>query len=419
MIAASRHIAAAAALTFMASAAQAELAPLEPYQMVRSLQLLQDRIADGDHAALPMQRKLIELIDGRLLSTRPSDYEDKRNFRALLVYAMSGGNPRTVASIISKLPLDGTDARISTGIIEYLRGQFGDATNALKDVDPRNIETEVAAFLALVKGSIIASEDPAASLEYLDLARVIGPGTLVEEAALRRSIALAISQSDAERFLRACEQYVRRFLASPYATQFADAFVDGVTGLEANIDLENVAGIIGAMNHEQAKVTYLRLARRAAIDQLTGLLQFARSGLEALAAEVGNEADPRAVLYSTVATVTTEDVDAVRARLESIDSRRLSAGDRMLLDAAFRVLDEVSVLPEARRPPQTPVARPASVEADEELMPLASEPDAETQPALVEPVSVDPPEQDESDAFIADMRSKLQSIDDMLQGPKE
>lgn len=415
MIAASRQLAIVAALSFAAAPAYAELAPLEPYQMVRSLQLLQDRIADGDHAALPMQRKLIELIDDRLLSTRPSDYEDKRNFRALLVYAMSGGNPRTVASIVTKLPLEGTDARISTGIIEYLRGQPGEAADALKDIDPRDIETEVAAFLALVKGSIVASEDPAQSLAYLDLARVIGPGTLVEEAALRRSIALAVSQHDAERFLRACEQYVRRFLASPYASQFADAFVDGTTDLGTIIDLESVSEIIGAMSQEQGKVIYLRLARRAAIDQLTDLLQFARSGLEKLAVEVGNEDDPRAVLYSTVATVTTEDVDAVRARLESIDSRRLSAGDRMLLDAAFQVLDEVSVLPDETIKPASiaPMAEP--------MMPMAdAAPEAAASNETINAPSPELPQDgNESDAFIADTRSKIQSIDDMLQGPKE
>ncbi|MCC0044674.1 MAG: chemotaxis protein [Brucellaceae bacterium] len=415
MIAASRQLAIVAAVTFAAAPACAELAPLEPYQMVRSLQLLQDRIADGDHAALPMQRKLIELIDDRLLSTRPSDYEDKRNFRALLVYAMSGGNPRTVASIVTKLPLEGTDARISTGIIEYLRGQPGEAADALKDIDPRDIETEVAAFLALVKGSIVASEDPAQSLAYLDLARVIGPGTLVEEAALRRSIALAVSQHDAERFLRACEQYVRRFLASPYASQFADAFVDGTTDLGTIIDLESVSEIIGAMSQEQGKVIYLRLARRAAIDQLTDLLQFARSGLEKLAVEVGNEDDPRAVLYSTVATVTTEDVDAVRARLESIDSRRLSAGDRMLLDAAFQVLDEVSVLPDETIKPASiaPMAEP--------MMPMAdAAPEAAASNETINAPSPELPQDgNESDAFIADTRSKIQSIDDMLQGPKE
>ena len=404
-----------AAMTFAASTARAEL---EPYQMVRSLQLLQDRIADGDHAALPMQRKLIELIDGRLKATSPADYDDKRNFRALLVYAMSGGNPRTVASIVTRLKLDGTDARVSTGIIEYLRGQHADAAMALKDVDPREIETEVAAFLALIKGSIVAADNPQQSLAYLDLARIIGPGTLVEEAALRRSIALSVSQKDIPRFLRACEQYVRRFLASPYASQFADAFVDGVTEFGDGIDLDSVAEVIAGMNREQGKVIYLRLARRAAIDQMTDLLQFARAGLENLAVEVGTEDDPRAILYSTVATVTTDDVDVVRARLQSIDSRRLSAGDRMLLDAAFQVLDEVSVLPETKTVPEAPAPQPTEPEVNEELMPLANEPDT---PQASEPTETTetPPALDEGDAFIADMRSKLQSIDDMLQGPKE
>ena len=39
---------------------------LEPFQLVRSLQLVQDRLANGDHAALPMQRKLLEMIDAKL-----------------------------------------------------------------------------------------------------------------------------------------------------------------------------------------------------------------------------------------------------------------------------------------------------------------------------------------------------------------
>ncbi|MFN3765804.1 MAG: hypothetical protein ACK4R3_09560 [Aliihoeflea sp.] len=39
----------------LAGAAAASSA-LQPFQMIRSLQLVQDRIANGDHAALPMQR---------------------------------------------------------------------------------------------------------------------------------------------------------------------------------------------------------------------------------------------------------------------------------------------------------------------------------------------------------------------------
>ena len=69
---------------------------MQPYQLVRSLQLVQDRIASGDHAALPMQGKLLEMIDPRLRRPTPQDFKDAKNFRALLVYGMSGGNPLTV-----------------------------------------------------------------------------------------------------------------------------------------------------------------------------------------------------------------------------------------------------------------------------------------------------------------------------------
>src|SRR5690606_5539628 len=59
---------------------------LQPYQMIRSLQLLQDGIADGDHADLPMQTRLLAIIDKRLKETAPEDFDDPRNLRALLVY---------------------------------------------------------------------------------------------------------------------------------------------------------------------------------------------------------------------------------------------------------------------------------------------------------------------------------------------
>ena len=77
----------------------------------------------------------------------------------------------------------------------------------------------------------------------LDRARLLAPGTLVEEAALRRSIAVAAKLGDAKRFLRLSEQYVRAYLRSPYASQFADAFVAGVVTLNATIDREAMVDV--------------------------------------------------------------------------------------------------------------------------------------------------------------------------------
>ncbi len=70
--------------------------------MVRSLQLVQDRIADGDHAALPMQKKLLEMIDKRLRTVDRDDMNEPRNFRRLLIYSMSGGNPTTLQAVLER-----------------------------------------------------------------------------------------------------------------------------------------------------------------------------------------------------------------------------------------------------------------------------------------------------------------------------
>ena len=83
-------------------------------------------------------------------------------------------------------------------------------------------------------------------------------------------------------FLFSCSQYVRRFLQSPYASQFADAFVAGVVALHENIDLAEVDEIVAGMEPEQQKVIYLRLARRAAIEGIPELTEYASAKADAV-----------------------------------------------------------------------------------------------------------------------------------------
>ncbi len=137
---------------------------LQPYQFVRSLQLIQDRIAAGDQAAMPMQAKLLELVDARLRDAGVDDFKDARNFRALLVYGMSGGNPVTVQAAISRLKLDGQDLAIAKGVINYLNGRPTGAIAALDPVDPMQLPADLGAFVALVKGSLLATDEPAYSM---------------------------------------------------------------------------------------------------------------------------------------------------------------------------------------------------------------------------------------------------------------
>ncbi|TGQ47026.1 chemotaxis protein MotC, partial [Mesorhizobium sp. M1C.F.Ca.ET.210.01.1.1] len=89
---------------------------------------------------------------------------------------------------------------IAKGVIGYLNGRPGEAIEALRPIDPMTQPSDLGAFLALVKGSLLATDQPTAALMLLDEAKLLSPGTLVEEAALRRSVGIAVTQGDAARF---------------------------------------------------------------------------------------------------------------------------------------------------------------------------------------------------------------------------
>ncbi len=332
--------------------------PLQPYQMVRSLQLVQDRLASGDHAALPMQNKLLEMADARFRASKPDDFKEPRNLRALLVYGMSGGNPVTVRGAAGRIQLDQTNQAIVDGILDYLGGQPGPAIAALQPIDPMTLSPDVGAFVALIKGSLLAIDDPVQALTLLDQARLLSPGTLVEEAALRRSVAIATTNGDAARFAQASTQYVERYLLSPYASQFADSFVAGVVTLHMALSQDKLADITSMMDTERERVIYLRIARRAAIDGLNDLSAFAST--KAIPQDKGatQADDPRAELYASLSSITSATVDDIRAKLKTIDRSRLSPSDRSLLDAAQQITQEVVAPPIPAvfdRPPSTPV----------------------------------------------------------------
>lgn len=404
---------------------------LQPYQLVRSLQLVQDRIASGDHAALPMQGKLLEMVDARLRMSTPDVFKEPRNFRALLVYGMSGGNPTTVEVAASRIQLTASDHAITEGVIDYLNGRPAAAIEALEPIDPMQLPADLGAFLALVKGSLLAAEHPVEALKLLDQARLLSPGTLVEEAALRRSVAISTRQGDATRFALASTQYVERFLYSPYASQFADAFVAGAIALHETVSQDKLADITAMMDPEREKVIYLRIARRAAIEGLKDLSAFASAK-----AEHGRDGDksddPRALLYVSLSTVTSATVEEMRAQLKAIDRSRLSESDQLLLDAAKAVAHEMTAVPVAKpvsalgpldEPVEAGPAPEAQALGETDLPPvegvLTQQPEAAALavPSVAAsslPGSGDTVAADPTDTAIADARRKLGSVDQML-----
>jgi chemotaxis protein MotC len=256
---------------------------------------------------------------------------------------------------------------------------------------------------------------------------------------LRRSVGIAVAQGDGARFALASTQYVERYLYSPYASQFADSFVSGVITLHMSISQDKLADITAMMDPEREKVIYLRIARRAAIDGLSELSAFASARAEQGRDGNTNQGDPRALLYSSLSTVTSDTTADVRAKLGKIDRSKLSDGDRALLDAAQVIAGEMVAPPasaasqpkpevaavraadEAGLPPvegavsEQPAAPPSGGTVPS--APNASAPSADAAtvlPASAPADSAAPDTTDPTDAAMMKTRRQLDLIDQML-----
>ena len=82
------------------------------------------------------------------------------------------------------------------------------------------LEPRLAGEVAFARSVLATKRDQKAAVSFLDWARLVAPGGLVEEAALRREIALIAEARDAPRAAMLTRQYATRFGASLYAADF-------------------------------------------------------------------------------------------------------------------------------------------------------------------------------------------------------
>ncbi|MDP9761090.1 MULTISPECIES: chemotaxis protein MotC [Agrobacterium] len=326
---------------------------LMPYAMLRSLQFVQDSVTMGDHSATEMQRFLLQTIDERLKSAPSAIFKDPRNVDAALVYAMSGGNPATLELLVAR-DVDGNfDSRVADILRKYLSGKGTLVAQSIAAMVPEYRGTRIGAYLALIGGNVTIPRDPVAALGFYDIARLEAPGTIVEEAALRRSLAIAVEDGDAGRGVEYAQRYARRFLHSPYASQFADLLVSLVVKRVDSIGHDTIEETFAMMDAERQKEAYLRLSRLAAISGKDSLARMAALKAKALSPDMPDQPQVQANLYESLSNIGTPDVVSAIETIGQIPEAQLSDRDRALRDAARAIADQV-VRPPSPQPGTDP-----------------------------------------------------------------
>lgn len=389
---------------------------LEPYQMIRSLQYVQDTVVMGDHSAGEMQRFMLASLDKRLRNINPKVFEDPRNVDAALIYAMSGGNPATLEFLVARDVGGNFDTRVGDVLRKYLAGRGLMVAKTLTAMVPEYQNQRIGPYLALVAGNVMVAKDAKEALGFYTAARLAAPGTIIEEAALRRSVAIAVEKDMPAEGIRFARQYARRFIHSPYASQFADLFVDLVVKHYDVISQNDIDGALEVMSDDRAQAIYLRIARRATIDGKTELAREASLRAKERGGDTPTPGSSVAKLYSGVANLSAGEIGKGAEVIDAVSEDQLSAQDRALRAAAQRVAEEVVRPPSDVSLEQVPPGTVANQISAEKTSALPA-PGA-TGSAATGASAAAAPLEPAVKSFIDKGRSSLSAVDDLLKKDK-
>lgn len=332
----------------------------EPYELVRRLQAVQDGIARGDTAAHGGHIALIRQIGEKFLAADSGVWSNAQNGQAVVIYLLSGGGPQ----IVRKLPRDklNVDERLLDGALAYVEGRQDEARELLKDVKPRTLPSGLGGQVALVQGALFARSEASLAIERLDDARLLLPGTLVEEAALRREILLVGQAEDFDKFEFLTLAYIRHYRNSVYGGDFWQRFSSGLTQSSLALDERRFARIVTLLeqiDRASRLKLYLVIARTAMMQGRLAVTRLAGEHALTLSADASADRE-RAHFFRGVSRALTDEYDGGLAELKALDRSKLPERDVPLLNATLQLALDVrksftgGSAAAADKPPVTP-----------------------------------------------------------------
>ncbi|SJZ81971.1 hypothetical protein [Consotaella salsifontis] len=345
--------------------------PPMPFEIVRSMQFLQDQVARGNGRAIAVQARLLQRFGGAFLDPNPDFWSDPRNLRAAALFALSGGPPAALRGLLGRVNIEGDAKTIIEGALAYVENRQKEAREKLSSLDFRGMEPGLAAHINLALGQIDQLDNPKQAIGFLDRARLLAPGGLIEEAALRLEVLLADQVGQPDKADGLARQYFDRYASSAYAdnfrARFAAAYADRPTA-DAKKTVATAMDITANLDAPKRLSVLLAVARRALVKGNMPLS--AEASREAVTfTEAAPPERARALLYSVASTLSTIDYGEGAATLNAIDPTLLQPADRDLRDAAYSVLEQIKT---AKTPQLLAGAEPDSASGQGDPSALAS-----------------------------------------------
>lgn len=305
-------------------------------EMVRALKSLQNRLATGDEGALKASQEQVNAILLWLEDAPVEVWHDGRNVRALAVFLLGGGSIGAARAPLVEANVSASDRVLIRSVLAYADGRF-DQAQELKSINALQLEPILGAHIALAQATLQTDDAPSKAYELLTQSAVLAPGTLIEEAALRRQIVMSAGNRGTGNLARVVELYVRRFGASVYRRGLIDVTIEalGRRDFETKDEVLGVTAAARALSQgEQSRIGLFLAEKQIA----QGHLEWARALADQVMTVTAQDSDERvrAQLYQAVSGVFLGPSSAA-AVLDTIDLHKLSSGDEFLVKAAKEV----------------------------------------------------------------------------------
>jgi chemotaxis protein MotC len=317
--------------------------------LVDELRGIQFRIAQGDKAAYAAQLSQLKTIGAAIAAASPETWKNKREADSLVIYILSGGSLADVALLLKGDTVIESERSLARGALAYVTNHEADAIALLAQTDLSALDRRVAGEVAFARSVLETKRDEKAAVDLLDWARLLGPGGLVEEAALRREIALLAGAKDASRLATLTRQYVTRFASSLYAADFFRDLAGAIARLGLADDPANyklLSSAVAALSTDGRREFLLTLAKSGVVS--AHFVAAASAATEALESSKTDSPEAmRARLYLAASRVFSDAYDAAIADLKTLSASNLDRADASLLAAVRRVAAELRIAPDA------------------------------------------------------------------------
>ena len=291
--------------------------------LLATLHRAQDALALSGASARPVHDRVLKMLDRRIAADAGATRTE-----SVVRYALSGGDPRIARAALSRTPPTAREAILVRGTLAYVSGRTGEARRLLALIDPDRLRGRVAGLVTMAKaGAATRARAPEEAERWLRRVRLDAPGTLIEEAAMRRLAAIALKAGRGEDFLRTARQYWRRFPRSAFRGEMERMTRIGVLRFGDRASLARIGAVAQAMPPALRQNLYAATAHAALVDGRSGLATFATRRL----------AGPKANLLKTLPRLTGRDAPRIARRLDAFAGERLAPRERRLLAASRSV----------------------------------------------------------------------------------